>query len=69
MAPSPLAELAGQIETDALDTWGGLASLMAAELAEESLEKMHQSFVLQQKELHTQLRGPAPKSVERARQN
>lgn len=64
MAPSPLAELAGQIETDALAAWGKLASLMAAELAEKSLQKMHQSFVEHQKELHTQLRSPAPASIE-----
>jgi len=64
MAPSSLAELARQIETDALDAWGELAGLMAAELAEKSLEKMHQPFVEHQKGLHAQLRGPAPTSIE-----
>ena len=64
MASSSLAVLAGQIETDAIDAWDELAGLMAAELAEESLGKMHQTFVGHQKGLHTQLRGPAPPSIE-----
>ena len=64
MAPSSLAELAGRIETDADAAWNKLAGLMAAELAEQSLEKLHKTFVEHQKELHTQLRGPAPTSIE-----
>jgi hypothetical protein len=64
MAPLSLAELAGQIERDALDAWGELAGLMAAELSEKSLGKMHQPFVEHQKELHAQLRSPALASME-----
>jgi hypothetical protein len=62
MPPSSLAELAGQIQMDALEAWNELAGLMIAELDEETLRETHKRFVEHQKKVHTQLRDPADAS-------